>query len=145
MFDKKYLDEAKGYETLGPAYFDARDVAKRLVSKIENEDFNGIIEMASEKFTTKLRTDVQDFMLADIENNVQGQLYRMVDNCIDALLTGEAWAMKRYALEGRYDNDKIRKAILDHVGAEIKTERITDLEKENARLTADLKFCRERY
>ena len=88
--------------------------------------------------------DLQSSLLYDTEMNLQGEMWRMVDNCVQALLTGDSWALKRYALTDRHDGEKIREAVARHIPTELQDTRVADLEKEVMRLRNDLKFYRDR-
>lgn len=82
---------------------------------------------------------------SDAEMNLQGKSWRMVDEIVRGILSGEKWLIERYALGDRYDCDKIREAVARHIPREIMQARIADLEAENERLRKDLGFARGRY
>lgn len=130
--------------TLGPAYFAARRVCRALLDDADPEHLRPIIEEAGKQFTDRLWDSVRDYLWSDTESNLQGQMWRMTDQCVTALLSGDEWAVKKYALGERYDCAKVREAVAKHVPKELQDARIADLEAEVDRLTKDLRFYRER-
>jgi hypothetical protein len=68
----------------------------------------------------------------------------MVDDTVRALLGGNEWALKRYALGARHDHGAIRAAVAKHIPAELQDARIADLEAEVDRLRKDLEWWRTR-
>lgn len=133
MFTEKALEEASKFETLGPAYFDAREIVAKHMEKFEPEHFKPLIESFTKQFQDALWDTVRDHLLQDTELNVHGAMYRMVDDCVAALLSGEQWALRRYAL-GKYSQEKIREAVARHIPRELQDARIVDLEEEVKRL-----------
>lgn len=145
MFDEEDLREGTKWPTLGPAYFDARKMAERIASQFEAEHFKPLIDKMAEDFREKLWDDVRDYLLADTESNIQSETWRMVDNCVEAILGGHKWAMEKYALGSRYDCDKIRQAVAQHIPQELQDKRVADLEAEVEQLKKDLAFHRRNY
>lgn len=144
MFADEDLKDAEKHPVLGPAYFDARRISRGILEKFEAEDFKPLIDKVAGEIHTKLWSDVESYLLSDTECNVQGEMYRMVDNCVEALLTGKEWALQRYALTGNFDGEIIRKKILEHAPEELKAGRISDLEKEVESLKKDLEYYKRR-
>ena len=64
----------------------------------------------------------------------------MVEGTVQALLTGEEWAMQRYPYCDYRDGPKIREKIAGHSGDEIARQRIIDLEREVARQRELLRY-----
>jgi len=145
MFSEQDLREAEDSPVLGPAYFDARRVAERLMKDFEAELFEPLLKKASDGFYDAVRDKVETFLLSDTECNIQGEMYRMVDNCVEALLTGKQWALQRYALTDKFDGAAIREGIIQHIPEELKDKRISDLEKELKTLKEDLQWHKSRY
>lgn len=143
MFTEEALAQAKKYDTLGPAYFEARPIVDRLMVKFEAEHFKPIVDACVKEFQDRMWDSVRDHLLSDTEMNIHGHVYRMVDDCVAAILSGERWAIERYAL-GSYNQEKARAAIAKHIPQELQNARIADLEKEVERLRSDLKFYRDR-
>lgn len=143
MFTVDALDQAKKYDTLGPAYFEARPIVERLMANFEAEHFKPIVDACVKEFQDRMWDSVRDHLLNDTEMNIHGHVYRMVDDCVAAILSGERWAIERYAL-GSYNQEKVRAAIAKHIPQELQDARIADLEKEVERLRSDLKFYRDR-
>lgn len=131
-FTEDELTSGAEYETLGPAYFAARDVAEKFMAGFEAEQFKPLIEKFASDFQDKLWSDLEASLLSDVESNLQGSLWRMVDGTINALLTGEQWALNRYAMaQARYgDAVKVREAVAKHLSDDLARERIADLESQ---------------
>jgi hypothetical protein len=140
-FAEKSLKEAIAYPTLGPAYFEARAIVEKQMAKFEAEQFEPLIKKFADAFRGKLWESVQDHLLSDTEMNLQGEMYRMVDACMYAILGGERWAIERYALHN-YDARKAREAIAKCIPAELQDARIADLEGEVKRLRESLEMYR---
>lgn len=120
------------YPTLGPAYHAARDVAEKFMAPFEAEHFKPLIDKFAGDLRAQLWSDLENYLLSDVESNLQGSLWRMVDGTINALLTGETWALNRYAMaQARYgDAEKVRAAVAKHLGDELAAGRIADLESQ---------------
>lgn len=139
-------DLAKGEEhlALGPAYFAARRVVEGALENFQAEHVEPWLKEATDALYEKLLGDVQNYLWSNAEMNLQGECYRMVDRCVLALLSGEEWAVRKYALGERYDCEKVREAIARHVPKELQDARIADMEDELKRLREDLKWHRNR-
>jgi hypothetical protein len=140
--DQKFLDQAEGYETLGPHYFAAREAAEKFMEHYEPKNFEPMIKKAANTFMEEMQTALEDWFLSNVESNLQGTIWRQIDDSVKALLGGEQWALKRYALGERYDCDKIRAAVAQHIPAELQDASLKDLEAENKRLKEDNDFLR---
>jgi len=125
------------HTVLGPAYKAAQDSAEKFMAGFEAEHFKPLIEKFADDFRDKLWDDLKDYLLVDVESNLQGDLWRSVDATINALLTGQRWALNRYVLaQERYgEAPQVRAAIAGHCGDEIQAQRIAELEEEVAKLT----------
>lgn len=143
-FTAEDLAEGAAYQSLGPEYFAARRVSQEFMAKFKEEHFKPLVDEFTDQFRDKLWSDICDYLIADTENNIQSSVCRMVEGTIQALLTGEEWAMKRYPYCDYRDGEKIRKRIAEHSGDEIARRRIADLEAENKRLSSDLAYARGR-
>jgi len=145
MFAEEDLIEGEKAPVLGPHYFDSRRVAQNFMEKFEAEQFKPMIDKFASDLQDRLWGDMQNHLMSDTESNLQGDMWRMIDNCVKALLTGEGWALKRYALSERYnDGEKIRQAVAAYVPKEIQDMRIADLEDQVKRLKDDLHFYKDR-
>jgi hypothetical protein len=139
---------SEGYEILGPAYFAARRIAETVMVGSDEHPFQEVANKAAELVLEKLYDYVQTHLLSDVECNIQGHLSRLVDDTVEALLTGQPWALQRYPLAHRYDGERVRAAIFEHAGPEMVNARVADLEKEVAQLKESLKWereCRSRF
>lgn len=121
-FSDEALASAQEYETLGPAYFEARRIVERQMEKFADKHFEPLIDQFAKEFQERLW---------------------MVDASVFAILTGERWAIERYALD-KYDGPKVREAVAKHIPQELQDARIADLEKEVARLKKNLEFYQNR-
>ena len=135
--DQEFLDQGANYPGLGPHYFAARKTAEEFMAKFEPEHFEPLIKKAADAFYSSLQSSLEDCLLSDVESNIQGTIWRQIDDSVRALLGGERWALDRYALGERYDCDKIREAVAKHIPAELQEKRVADLEAENKRLHED--------
>lgn len=136
--EQEHLDKGAEAPVLGPVYFSARDFAERLMANFDEAAFKPLLEKAAKDFQQKLWDDVQDHLRLDSECNVQGFIWHEVDNIVKYLLSGERWAMERYALGPRYDCEKVRAAVAQHLGPELLAARVKDLEAEVKRLEESL-------
>lgn len=140
--DQTFLDQAVDYPTLGPHYFAARKTAEEFMAKFEPEHFEPLIKKASEAFYSQMQESLEASLLSDVESNIQGTIWRQIDDSVRALMGGERWALERYALGTRYECDKIREAVAKHIPAELQDARVVDLEAENKRLREDNEMLR---
>ena len=140
--DQKFLDEGAEHPVLGPHYFAARAAAEEFMAKFEAEHFKPLAERFAEEFRDKLWGDIESWMLTDVESNLQGTIWRQIDDSVKALLSGERWALERYALGERYDHEKIRAAVAKQVPEELQNKRIADLEHEVKQLREQLDWYR---
>lgn len=133
-FTDAEIDFGAQNPVLGPAYLAARGIAEKFMAPFEAEHFEPLITKFADTFRAQLWTELETFLLSDIESNLQGSLWRMVDGTINALLTGEQWALNRYAMaQARYgDAEKVRAAVAKHLGDELARARIADLESQLA-------------
>lgn len=135
------VSEARAYETLGPVYFAARRVAEGF---LKGADLAPI-----QKITTSVVDDIRDglyeylegHILSDLESNIQGHVQRLVENTVEALLTGADWAMRQYPLADYSRGERIRAAVCKHGGEGILQTRIAELEAEVERLNKSLSYA----
>ncbi len=144
IFTDEHVKEAEQYDNLGPSYFAAREIARRYMENFASEQFEPLIKEFTDKFRDKLWGDVDTFLISDTESNLQGTIWRMVDEVVRGLLGGKQWMLKRYALGDRYDCDELRAAVAKHIPKELQDARVGDLEAEVAYLKEQLKWERGR-
>lgn len=144
MFTDEHIAKGIQAPTLGPAYFCSREVVERAMEGVQSSDFKPMVDGVVKTISDHIWEKVQDHLLADTEMNLQGAMWNQVDAMVKHLLAGEEWAMKKFLLGERYDCDKIRRTVAQHVPKEIQDARVADLEKEVARLKDELKFYRNR-
>lgn len=140
--NQEHLDKAADYPGLGPHYFAAADIARKFMEQFEAEHFEPLAKKFADEFYTKALDALQVFLLGNTEANIQGYIWRGVDESVKALLSGQKWAIERYALGDRYNCDEIRAAVAKHVPVELQNARIADLEKEVERLKESLRITR---
>ena len=141
--EQEFLDDAKEYPTLGPNYFVGRRIAKEFMVNFETEMFKPLIDQFSKQFIDVVWEAFLDHLLDDTEHNLQNAIWRRIDICIEALMTGKHWAIERYALQAKYgEGVAIRKAVAEHIPHDIINARIVDLEKENADLKKSINTLR---
>jgi len=142
MFTEKHIEEGAEMPTLGPAYFCSKEVIERAMAGVQDSDFKPLIKEFSRQFTEAVWATVQDHLLVDTEMNLQGAMWRQVDDMVKHILAGEDWAMTKFALGSRYDCEKIRAAVAAHIPQQIMDKRITDLEAEVKMLRSHLDLMR---
>lgn len=143
MFTDEQMKDAENHPTLGPAYFCSRDVVERAMAGVQASDFKPLIDRLTKEINDVVWSGVQDHLLSDTEMNLQGAMYQQVDDCVKALLSGQEWALNRYALGPRYDHEKIREAVAKHIPKDLQDARIADLEARVAELKKELEWRRE--
>lgn len=134
MADLTFTDEdiAIG-PVLGPEYRASQRFAEGVMADFEEEHLQPIIKMVVDQVQDKLWDVARDWLLQDTETNVQGAVRDMVNQTVDALLTGKEWAMQRYPYADYSRGEEIRKAVAKHGGDELLMRRIADLEAEIAK------------
>lgn len=145
MITEKDIEDGKEYPTLGPAYFSARRMADAALADFRNQHLDDLVKASVAAFYEKLQEAVERSIIGDAECNIQGHIWRTVDDTVKALLTGEKWALERYCLGSRYDHEKVRAAIAAHIPKELQDARIADLEAVIERQDRDIKSLRDRY
>jgi hypothetical protein len=143
-FTAKDLEQGQEHLTLGPAYFAARRVMQEACDSFDTKSFEPVLKKTADDFHEMLLENVQEYLWSNAEVNLQGKAWRMVDQCVQALLSGERWAMEKYALGERYDCAKVRATVARHVPKELQDARIADLEAEVKRLNEQLGWHRDR-
>ena len=141
-FTEADLKQGAQHLTLGPAYFAARRVCQAHLEAFEAEHMRPLIQKFTKELADEVWTTVQDSLWSDTEYNLQGQMWRMVDQCVLPLLSGEGWAVGKYALGERYDCEKVRATVAKHVPAELQDARVADLEAEVKKLREQLEWAR---
>lgn len=140
--EQAFLDEGAENPVLGPHYFAARAAVGKFLDGFNADAFEPIVKKAADDFYEKLLGAVQNYMMFDAQDNLQSEIWRGVDDSVKALLSGEDWALVRYALTDRYDGAKIRAAIAKLIPEELQMMRIAELEAENKRLQEHVEALR---
>lgn len=126
--------EMATFPTLGPGWSASRRIADRMMADWQADAIKPLIDEAVKQIGYRLWEDVQDSLQNDVESNVAGYIRSMVDETVQALLTGKPWALQRYVLAGNHNGDEVRAAIVKHIPAELQVDLIKDLEAENKTL-----------
>lgn len=142
MITDAHVAEAEQFKTLGPAYFCSREVVERAMAGVQTSDLRPLLDAFVKQFSDAVWSGMQDHLLSDTEMNLQGAMYRQVDDIVKYMLSGEKWAVEKYALGDRYDCANVRAAIAKHLPDDIRNARISDLEAEVERLRKDNEFLR---
>lgn len=145
IMDQKYIDQAEGYEVLGPNYFAAREVAEAFMAKFEVDHFKPLLKKAADELYSQMQESLESYLLGDVESNIQGTIWRQIDDSVKAILSGEKWAVSKYMLGERYDCDKVREAVAKVIPKELQDARVKDLEAEVERLKESLRHYQNRY
>ena len=126
----------------GPAYYAARRMAQQLCAGMDAQPLKKVADTVIDQVRTAIYDYVEWYLRDDIEANLQHHIQRTAEATVDALLTGQPWAMDRYPLNSHRNGEEIRATVAKHGGDALLMARIADLEKEVARLTEDLRFYR---
>jgi hypothetical protein len=137
--------EAEGNDTLGPHYYASRRFCREATESFTSEMMEPLIKEAAEAFQHKLWDHVHDYLWMDTEFNLQGHMWRTVDDIVKALLGGNEWALKKYVLGERYDCESVRAEVAKHIPEELQAAEIKDLKAKVERLEEQNQFYRERY
>lgn len=138
------IKTASNMQPLGPHYFSSRRFAEEVMKDVEMKFFDPALKKFSDDIYAAVLEKVGDWLASDSEANVQGHIWRTVDEIVRGVLSGEQWIMDRYALGSKYDCATAREAIARHVPKELQDARISDLEEEIKRLNETIKFLRQR-
>ena len=142
VFTDDDMKQAEGYDVLGPAYFAARRAAEALFAGDNAQPFRASVLKATELMRDELYQYVEDYIKGDLETNIGGHIKDMVDRTVQAILTGEEWALNLYPLSRYHDGEKIRAVVAAHCGESVLKMRVTELEDENKRLRESLEWAR---
>ena len=127
---------------LGPEYRASLRWSEEVVAKLDPELIKPIIDKASADFHSALWDATVDHLLADTEHNAAGAVRHMVEQTVQALLTGKEWAMQRYPYADYSKGEEIRAAVAKHGGDELLMRRIADLEAELAKKEETIQWMR---
>jgi len=147
-YSQEVTAEAVEHPHLGAEYFHAREFAsgfmKHWQEEYATELANDVIKPVLDGLYDKVLTAFQDHLFSDVEQNIQTEMRRMVEDSVKAVIGGKRWANVKYiSIEG-YETTKVRETLAKLYSDEIKDGRITDLEKEVARLSEQLRLHTER-
>ena len=143
MTDLTFTDEdiALG-PVLGPEYRASQRFAEGVMKGFQDEHLQPLMKIIADEVQDKLWDVARDWLLQDTETNVHGAVRDMVEQTINALLTGKEWAMQRYPYADYSKGEEIRKAVAVHGGDELLMRRIADLETEVAKKEETIQWLR---
>ena len=143
MTDLTFTDEdiAVG-PVLGPEYRASQRFAEGVMKGFQDEHLQPLMKIIADEVQDKLWDVARDWLLQDTETNVHGAVRDMVEQTINALLTGKEWAMQRYPYADHSKGEEIRKAVAVHGGDELLMRRIADLETEVAKKEETIQWLR---
>lgn len=143
-FTSEDIAEGSRYGNLGPAYFASRRVCEKAMEGFTAEHLKPLVKTVTDEFSEKLWALVEDALWSDVEMNLQGQMWRMVDEIVRGILSDSyPWIAVKYALGDRYDCGDVRKALALSIKDELGAAFHADLQTENERLRKDLEDCRK--
>lgn len=145
VMPEEWIAEGETYPTLGPNYFAGRRIAEAFTERFEADCFKPLLDDFVRQFQEKLGEVVTDYMIENTESGIQQAIWYQIDRSVEALLSGEQWALGKYALGSRYDCDKIRAAVAKHIPTELQDKRIADLEAQLAEANKSLEYARGRF
>jgi len=144
VYTEDDIAQAEQYPNLGAEYFAARRFMERFTKGWEDDHLKPLADTVAKEVCDRIKEkvwdDFRDYLLIDTEYNAQGVIREMVHGSVQALLSGEKWAMERYPLANDYTAQGVRKAIAEHIGDEIAQRRIAELEAEVKRLEERLAY-----
>lgn len=127
---------------LGPEYRASQRFAEGVMKGFQEDHLEPIIKMIADQVQDKLWDTARDWLLQDTETNVHGAVRYMVEQTIEALLTGKEWAMQRYPYADYTKGEEIRKAVAKHGSDTLLMARIADLEAELAKAEETINWLR---
>lgn len=127
---------------LGPEYRASQRFAEGVMKGFQDEHLQPLMKIIADEVQDKLWDVARDWLLQDTETNVHGAVRDMVEQTINALLTGKEWAMQRYPYADYTKGEEIRKAVAVHGGDELLMRRIADLEAEVAKKEETIQWLR---
>lgn len=142
VFTAEDLEKAAHHETLGPAYFASRRVAETLMLGAESDPLKSVVKKCTEEIKQAAYAYIEAHILSDLECNLQHHIQCMTERSVQALLTGEEWAMRQYPFAKYHDGEAVRAAVAKHGGEPLLLARIADLEKRIDELKQQLEWAR---
>jgi len=127
---------------LGPEYRASQRWAESITEKLDENELRPLIDQIGKDIADKLWDAARDSIIYDTECNASGHIRYMVEQTVQALLTGEKWAMERYPYANYAKGEAIRKAVAVHGGEELLMRRIADLEAEITKRDDTIQFLR---
>lgn len=127
---------------LGPEYRASQRFAEGVMKDFQDEHLQPLMKTIADEVQDKLWDVARDWLLQDTETNVHGAVREMVNQTVDALLTGKEWAMQRYPYADYTRGEEIRRAVAKHGADPLLMARIADLEAEIAKQKETIDWLR---
>lgn len=128
---------------LGPEYRASLRWSEAVTATLDPELIKPIIDKAADDLRDAIWTATVDHLLSDTERNAAGGVRYMVEQTVQALLTGKEWAMQRYPFADYARGEEIRAAVAKHGGDKLLMRRIAELEAELAKKEETIQWmCR---
>lgn len=146
MSDKIFTDEniadGKRSMILGPAYFSSRDFMRQFMLGLDDVDLAKPLKDFTDAIYSKVLRDFEQYLISNADSNIHDYIWRSVDEIVRGIMSGEKWIVEKYALQSRFDCEKVRDTLVKHFPEELKAGRIADLEAELKRANDELAWRR---
>ena len=130
--------------SIEPENSHANALAERVMMQFEAEHFQPLLKKVANAVSGHLWNIFRDHIISDAEMSVAGHIRDRIERSVEALLSGQEWAIEKYVLHD-YNRLGVREAIAKLVPKELQDKRVAELEEEVERLRADLGWYRERF
>lgn len=127
---------------LGPEYRASLRWSEAVTATLDPDQIKPIIDKAATDLQAAIWDATVDHLLCDTKHNAAGAVRYMVEQTVEALLTGKEWAMQRYPYADYSKGDEIRAAVAKHGGDELLMRRIADLEAELVKKEETIQWLR---
>ncbi len=131
----------KIHPSIEPEYTRAHALAEKVMAQFQAEHFEVIVKKLTDYLREHLWDLVRDTIIDDTEQNIAGHIRDRVESSIEALLSGQEWALRKYTMN-KYDHAGIRKKIAEQIPQELQLLRLKEVEEENRRLRDALELER---
>lgn len=127
---------------LGPEYRASLRWSEAVTAALDPEHIKPIIDKAATDLQAVIWDATVDHLLYDTNHNAAGAVRHMVEQTVQALLTGKEWAMQRYPYADYSKGEEIRAVVAKHGGDELLMRRIADLEAELVKKEETIQWMR---
>lgn len=141
-FTKDEIEFGEQHAALGPDYKRAERISREIMEKFKAEHFQPLVDQFAKEFVDRLWRDVEDYLIADTELNLQSKIRDLSEASISALLGGNRPLAERYSLKPHCDPTKIRAAIFEQFKDELIEIGIAERDEKIEELKEQLKWYR---